>query len=93
METKRFIVYGKVQGVGFRKFTRKHARLNNIVGWVRNNPDGTVEILGRGSASNMHNFIEKIKNGPKKAIIKDLKFISHTSKTSLKEFIILYNSK
>ena len=39
---------GKVQGVNFRYFTRKYARQMNVRGWVKNQPDGSVEALFEG---------------------------------------------
>ena len=41
-------VEGKVQGVFFRKHTQKNALALGVVGWVRNRPDGSVEILAQG---------------------------------------------
>ena len=49
-------VYGKVQGVGFRRHTKKYAILNEIKGWVCNKEDGTVEIIAQGLHENMNNF-------------------------------------
>ena len=41
-------IRGKVQGVGFRWFVREQARRCDLAGWVRNNPDGSVELAARG---------------------------------------------
>ena len=49
MDCRRFIVRGRVQGVGFRWFVEREARTLDIAGWVRNNVDGTVEVLAMGS--------------------------------------------
>lgn len=50
-DTKRLhaIVHGSVQGVSFRYYTTQKARDLGITGWVRNNPDGTVEVIAEGS--------------------------------------------
>ena len=45
---KQFKVIGKVQGVSFRAFTQRQARLLNLTGWVINNPDGSVELVACG---------------------------------------------
>lgn len=45
---KRFVVYGRVQGVGFRYFTWKEAERIGIKGTVRNCVDGSVEIVAEG---------------------------------------------
>ena len=39
-----------MQGVGFRFFVEREAHMLGIAGWVRNNPDGTVEVLAMGNA-------------------------------------------
>ena len=49
LQARRFIVRGRVQGVGFRWFVEREAHILAIAGWVRNNPDGSVEILAMGS--------------------------------------------
>ena len=47
MESFRFIVYGKVQGVFYRKAVAQKLRQTGIQGYVRNLPDGTVEVVAR----------------------------------------------
>ena len=42
-------VYGKVQGVAFREYTRREAARLGLSGWVRNLPDGTVEVVFEGT--------------------------------------------
>src|SRR5262249_61105815 len=46
---RRFIVRGRVQGVGFRWFVEREAHMLGLGGWVRNNPDGSVEVLAMGT--------------------------------------------
>ena len=41
-QARRFVVRGRVQGVGFRWFVEREAYILQVAGWVRNNPDGTV---------------------------------------------------
>ena len=50
---KQFKVIGKVQGVSFRAFTQRQARLLNLTGWVRNNSDGSVELVACGSEDSL----------------------------------------
>ena len=50
---KQFKVTGRVQGVSFRAFTHRQARLLNLTGWVRNNPDGSVELVVCGSEDSL----------------------------------------
>ena len=44
-----FLVRGRVQGVGFRWFVEREAKILGISGWVRNNSDGSVEVLAIGT--------------------------------------------
>ncbi len=48
MQAARVLVHGRVQGVCFRKYTAEHATRLGLVGWVRNRPDGTVEMVAKG---------------------------------------------
>ena len=58
------IAHGRVQGVGFRFFVREQAAYWGIKGWVKNLPDGTVEILAEGEKEVLDDFIERIERGP-----------------------------
>lgn len=59
----RYIVYGRVQGVGFRRFARNCANEYSIGGYVRNLPDGNVEIEAIGEPLQIRYFLEKIAQG------------------------------
>lgn len=56
------IVWGRVQGVGFRMAARHYALKYNLVGSVRNLEDGNVEIFAQGSRQELENFIQDIKD-------------------------------
>lgn len=58
------IVSGRVQGVGFRYFTRDIAGEMNLTGYVRNTSDGRVEIEVQGDDKLVDKFVEKIRVGP-----------------------------
>jgi acylphosphatase len=64
MATRRYIVHGRVQGVGFRYFTKEIAQAFDIGGTVRNMNDGAVEIVAAGSPENLRSFKEQIEIGP-----------------------------
>jgi acylphosphatase len=53
-----------VQGVGFRWFVREAARAAGVAGWVRNNPDGSVEIVAAGDAARIASLRDAIRRGP-----------------------------
>ena len=66
------IIKGKVQGVSFRYFTLKQAQELNIVGWVRNKPNGTVESVAQGDKINLELFIKKLKQGSSLSMVDDV---------------------
>jgi len=67
MNAVKIIIYGKVQGVGFRNFVFLHAKKLNIRGYIKNNPDGTVEAVFEGDEDNINKMIELCKRGPERA--------------------------
>ncbi|MDR0409965.1 MAG: acylphosphatase [Spirochaetaceae bacterium] len=58
------LVYGRVQGVGFRFYACAEAARYGISGWIRNNPGGEVEICAEGSPENLQHFLEWLRKGP-----------------------------
>lgn len=71
----QILVRGRVQGVGFRYFTRATADKLAISGWVRNTPTGNVKIFAQGKQSIVEEFIELIKKGPPSALVTDFEII------------------
>ncbi|MGH9555516.1 MAG: acylphosphatase [Terriglobales bacterium] len=65
METRRYLVCGRVQGVGFRWFVEAEARTLGLAGWVRNNPDGSVEVLAVGSREQLAALRGRLQQGPR----------------------------
>jgi len=61
------IVSGRVQGVGFREFTRRTALRLGVAGWVRNLPGGEVEVLARIPAGRKAAFLAELRRGPQLA--------------------------
>ena len=57
---QRIIYHGRVQGVGFRYTAASIARHYSITGYVRNLPDGTVEVVVDGHPTAVQPFLEKI---------------------------------
>jgi acylphosphatase len=72
MVARHYLVDGRVQGVGFRRFVQKQAHGLGLVGKVRNLDDGRVEILARGSENNMNDFERLIARGPALASVSKL---------------------
>ena len=60
----RWIIAGRVQGVGFRWFAVQRAQKLHISGWVTNLPDGRVEVVGRGTGSQLQALEQELRKGP-----------------------------
>lgn len=65
--TKHYLISGRVQGVGFRRFVQIQARELKLHGWVRNLEDGRVEALVCGPANDLKRFENALKSGPPNA--------------------------
>ena len=65
METKRYLVSGRVQGVGFRFFTQREADKIGVSGFVRNLDDGRVEVVASGSAEQLAKLRAALERGPR----------------------------
>ena len=61
---RRFLVRGRVQGVGFRYFALDAARRDGLHGYVTNNDDGTVEAVAEGEAEAVERFERALRRGP-----------------------------
>ena len=64
---RRFVVSGRVQGVGFRYFTQDTARREGVTGWVRNLPDGRVEAIADADADAGSCLERALRTGPRGA--------------------------
>lgn len=60
----RFLVSGRVQGVGFRAFVRRRARELGLAGWVKNLPDGRVEVEAVGAEEALGELEQVLRQGP-----------------------------
>ena len=70
--TRRYVVSGRVQGVGFRHFVRSQARKMNIAGWVRNLADGRVEAVATAEDEVLVLFETALRSGPPLASVEDV---------------------
>jgi acylphosphatase len=68
----RYVVRGRVQGVGFRWFVEREAHILGISGWVRNNSDGSVEVLAQGTREQLLGLRSRLRQGPRAARVDDV---------------------
>jgi acylphosphatase len=73
MARYRLRVTGVVQGVGFRWFTLRVARRLGLAGWVRNDADGSVEVLVEGSDGAVERLVEELRRGPEGASVSEVR--------------------
>jgi acylphosphatase len=71
--TRRVIVEGYVQGVGFRHFAYRAATRLGLSGWVRNRVDGTVEALISGAPDKVEAMLVQLRRGPLGADVRALR--------------------
>jgi acylphosphatase len=65
--TIRYLIAGRVQGVGFRYFVVRRADALALTGWTRNLPDGRVEVVARGEPGDLRQLEEALRAGPRSA--------------------------
>jgi acylphosphatase len=85
---RRFVVRGRVQGVGFRWFVEREAHTLGIAGWVRNNSDGSVEVLAIGSRDQLSGLRSRLRQGPRAARVDDVQESESKPTEGLKTFRI-----
>jgi acylphosphatase len=71
-QARRFLVRGRVQGVGFRWFVEREAHILQIAGWVRNNHDGSVEVRAMGTREQLAGLRARLQEGPRAARVDDV---------------------
>jgi acylphosphatase len=72
IEARRYVVRGRVQGVGFRWFVEREAHMLGVAGWVRNNSDGSVEVLAIGTRDQLSGLRSRLRQGPRAARVDDV---------------------
>ena len=82
------IVYGHVQGVGFRSFVQMRALPLEIAGWVRNCADGTVEIWAEGPRNKLERLAQQVQKGPRHGSVDHLDINWQQPKDLLRGFHI-----
>ncbi len=75
----RWVISGRVQGVGFRWFVLRAAQRLGVTGWAHNVWDGCVEVTGQGTLSMLHDFEKELHKGPLLSSVEKVEKIEVTS--------------
>jgi acylphosphatase len=67
VQRRHVVIYGFVQGVGFRFSVERAASSRGVAGWVRNRPDGAVEAIFEGASEDVEALVEFCRRGPRGA--------------------------
>ncbi len=78
LAARRFLVSGRVQGVGFRYFAQEAAMLEGLSGWIRNLPNGAVEVHAEGEAEALERFARQLWRGPSMARVDSIEAVDET---------------
>ncbi|MCD6483320.1 MAG: acylphosphatase [Candidatus Aenigmarchaeota archaeon] len=91
MQQVKIKIYGRVQGVGFRYFVYINTKKQNVTGYVKNLPDGTVEALFEGDEKQIHEMIRICKKGPPMAKVDRIEIIGrkHIDSNEYEDFSII----
>jgi len=81
---RRYVITGRVQGVGFRWFAHDAAAREGVHGWVRNLADGSVEVVAEGDQAAVDGLEASVRRGPSSARVErfDVEEIAPTGRTA-----------
>jgi acylphosphatase len=85
---RRFLISGRVQGVGFRWFAHDAARREGVTGWVRNLPDGRVEAVVEGDEDAVTRVERALRSGPPGARVQTVNVEPEDAIGAFKDFSI-----
>jgi len=88
IHARRYIVRGRVQGVGFRWFVEREAHILGIAGWVRNNHDGSVEVLAQGTRDQLSGLHSRLREGPRAARVDSVEVSDDSALAAMTSFRI-----
>ena len=83
---RKFLISGEVQGVGYRFFAQRAAARHQVVGYVKNCADGTVEALAEGPPNNVESFKHDLATGPQWAVVSRVEEINEEPSGSYSSF-------
>ena len=85
---RKFLISGEVQGVGYRFFAQRAAARHQVVGYVRNLPDGRVEAVAEGERSSVEAFLHDLATGPAWATVGNVEEINLEPTGAYSSFLI-----
>lgn len=85
------IIKGFVQGVGYRKFVKKHAQTLGLTGWIRNLPDGSVELLLQGEKKKIEGVLLVCQEGPFLAAVEEVNTVWEKQKETFPNFSLRHD--
>jgi len=88
IQARLFLVRGRVQGVGYRWFVEREAHMLGISGWVRNNHDGSVEVLAQGTRDQLVGLHSRLREGPRAERVDSVDVSDATPVTGMSSFRI-----
>ena len=71
-QVRRFYVYGRVQGVGYRYFVQNAAERHGVCGYARNLRDGRVEVYAVGTDAQLQALLSELRRGPRLAFVESV---------------------
>ena len=84
------LIQGRVQGVGFRYSAYHEARRLGLTGWVRNTPDGDVEVFAEGPREKLETLLKWLHRGPPGARVDSVRYDLRSPLGVYRDFSITY---
>ena len=88
MDRLHAIVIGQVQGVGFRFFVKRHADMLGLTGYVRNLPEGQLDVVAEGNPEDLDQLTKLLELGPSGAVVYDVTVDRGPGTGEFPEFLI-----
>ena len=88
-KTAEILVSGYVQAVGYRLYTKRYADQLGLTGSVQNLPDGNVRVVASGAEQDLERFIDRLREGPRAAIVKDVKVTWQNGEKKIRGFVMM----
>lgn len=84
------VVHGRVQGVNFRFYTQRRAVELGLTGYVRNQWDGTVQVIAEGQQAELENLLAFLRVGPRAALVTEVNIRWTAPSSNFERFEVRY---